>query len=66
MRAELDALLAGVLQREGLCDPDLVPDVPEQPASRPGDVWLMGDLGHRVGCGDATDAATVQARAGWR
>ena len=59
-RPELDALLAAVLQREGLCDPDLVPDVPEQPASRLGDVWLLGDLGHRVGCGDATDAEMVE------
>ena len=42
-RPELDALLSAVLQREGLCDPDAVPEVPEQPASRLGDVWIMGD-----------------------
>ena len=59
-RPELDALLAAVLQREGLCDPDLVPEVPEQPTSRLGDVWLFGDLGHRVACGDATDAEVVE------
>jgi hypothetical protein len=59
-RPELDGLLAAVLQREGLCDPDLVPDLPERPASRLGDIWVMGDLGHRVGCGDATDAEMVE------
>jgi len=59
-RPELDALLAAVLQREGLCDPDLVPEVPDQPVSRLNDVWVMGDLGHRVGCGDATDAELVE------
>jgi len=32
-RPELDALLAAVLQREGLCDPDSVPEVPEEPTA---------------------------------
>jgi len=38
-------------------DADVVPDVPEIPASRPGDLWLCG--GHRVLCGDATNAEAV-------
>ena len=41
----------------GLTDPDDIPDVPEQPVSRAGDVWLLGS--HRLVCGDCTDAATV-------
>jgi DNA modification methylase len=44
---------------EGLTDQDDVPDEPAVPVSRLGDVWLMG--GHRVVCGDSTDAATVAA-----
>ena len=33
------------------------PEVPTDPASRPGDLWCLG--GHRVLCGDATDPETV-------
>ena len=42
---------------EGLTDPDAVPEVPANPVSRPGDVWLLGR--HRLVCGDATDPAVV-------
>jgi DNA modification methylase len=42
---------------DGLTDPDLVPEVPVDPVSRPGDVWVLGR--HRLVCGDATDEATV-------
>lgn len=42
---------------EGLTDPDEVPDVPEQPVSRQGDIWLLGK--HRLMCGDSTDAGSV-------
>lgn len=51
---ELDALL-----RAGEPDAreDDVPAIPAVPASRPGDLWIMGN--HRLVCGDATDAATV-------
>ena len=38
-------------------DADAVPDVPEIPVSRLGDLWLCG--GHRVLCGDATSAEAV-------
>ncbi|WP_127752684.1 site-specific DNA-methyltransferase [Devosia sp. 1566] len=51
--AELGKLLPEVV--EG--DADHIPAVPEQPASRPGDLWILGD--HRIICGDSTDPETV-------
>ncbi len=36
---------------------DDVPDVPANPVSRPGDVWVLGQ--HRLICGDAADAGVV-------
>ncbi len=42
----------------GLTDPDAVPEVPDTPVSRPGDVWLLGR--HRLVCGDSTDPAVVE------
>jgi hypothetical protein len=32
--------------------PDEAPELPEEPVSRPGDLWLLGQ--HRLLCGDAT------------
>ena len=37
----LDEILRG-LGSGGLSDPDSVPDVPEQPVTRPGDIWRLG------------------------
>jgi DNA modification methylase len=42
----------------GLTDPDDVPEVPDTPITRPGDVWLMGP--HRLLCGDSTVATDVE------
>jgi DNA modification methylase len=53
---QLETILAG-LGSSGLTDPDSVPEVPEQPVTKLGDLWLLGD--HRVGCGDSTNAADV-------
>jgi DNA modification methylase len=53
---QLETILAG-LGSSGLTNPDSVPEVPDQPVTRRGDVWLLG--GHRVGCGDSTSAADV-------
>jgi DNA modification methylase len=36
---------------------DGVPETPEEPVSRLGDVWLCGE--HRVMCGDSTDADVI-------
>lgn len=39
-------------------DPDDAPAAPEEPVSKPGDVWTLGP--HRVLCGDSTDVAAVE------
>lgn len=52
---ELDRLLGGTT---GTDDEDDVPEAPAHPASRAGDLWLLGS--HRLLCGDATASADVQ------
>ena len=42
----------------GLTDEDAVPDVPVQPVTVLGDVWLMGN--HRLMCGDSTSIDAVE------
>ena len=57
---ELDKLLnddGGDAVTEGETEPDAVPEVPEEAASVPGAVYLLGD--HRLLCGDATKAEDV-------
>lgn len=57
---ELQTLMAGDEPTvEGLGDEDAVPDIPETPVSRPGDIWIMG--AHRLLCGDATVAISYEA-----
>jgi len=41
----------------GLTDPDDVPEPPDDPITRPGDLWVLGD--HRLLCGDSSSAADV-------
>jgi DNA modification methylase len=58
--AELSALLDGIEEgdsaaREG---EDEIPDIPEDPVTRPGDLWILGN--HRLLCGDATVATDVE------
>jgi DNA modification methylase len=47
---EIDRYLHRLLKDDA--DPDDVPDVPETPVSREGDLWTLG--AHRLLCGDAT------------
>ena len=57
---ELDGLL-GDLDGSALGeteDEDDVPETPEDPISRPGDLWILGK--HRLLCGDATVATDVE------
>ena len=52
---ELAAILAD--KNEGLTDPDEVPDLPDEPVTKKGDVWLLGK--HRLMCGDSTSIDAV-------
>jgi len=53
---EIAALLAE--PTEGLTDEDSAPEPPLAPASRTGDLWLLGK--HRLLCGDSTSVDDVQ------
>jgi DNA modification methylase len=53
---ELTALLAPD-PTEGQCDPDLVPEPPDEPVTRSGDLWRLGE--HRLLCGDSGNVADV-------
>ncbi len=53
---ELDALLEPEVL-EGLTDEDAVPEVPVEPVTKPGDVWVLGK--HRLMCGDSTSIDAV-------
>src|SRR5229473_1897963 len=70
---DFDLELTGFDEREIedlLADPDLedkanqVPDVPENPITIPGDLWLCGP--HRILCGDATSPEAVARLLGQR
>ena len=47
---ELTQLLNAELQ-QGNCDPDEIPEPPDEAITKPGDLWILGD--HRLLCGDA-------------
>ncbi len=43
--------------KDGLCDPDDVPEPPDAAITQQGDLWLMGN--HRLLCGDSASQADV-------
>jgi len=55
---ELDALLSVTEGTDGLTDEDDVPEAPEEPTTRLGDVWILGK--HRLMCGDSTSIDAVE------
>lgn len=62
---ELDKLLAYVAEDDGeeggaggSVPPVTIPEPPRNPASRTGDLWILGD--HRLLCGDSTSHADVR------
>ncbi len=42
---------------EGLCDPDEVPEPPDEATTQPGDRWILGE--HRLLCGDSSKPEDV-------
>jgi len=58
---DLDALLEQAEQLEpveGNTSPDEVPEAPEDPITKPGDLWILGN--HRLLCGDSTNIQHVE------
>lgn len=53
---ELTELLTEDKELNG--DPDEVPEAPEEPTTKLGDLWILGD--HRIICGDSTCIETVK------
>jgi DNA modification methylase len=54
---ELDQLLAPEIE-EGLTDEDAVPEVPEEPKTKLGDIYILGN--HRLMCGDSTSVDSIE------
>jgi hypothetical protein len=56
---ELDELMAPLEDEPTSVDgEDDAPNPPQDPVTRPGDMWILGD--HRLLCGDATVATDVE------
>jgi DNA modification methylase len=53
---EIAALLPEQVE-EGLTDEDAVPEIPEEPVTKLGDIWMLGK--HRLMCGDSTSINAV-------
>lgn len=55
---ELQNIVDSVSGNASLTDPDDVPEVPEEPVVKTGDLWLLEN--HRLLCGDSTKAEDVE------
>jgi DNA modification methylase len=53
---EIDGLTPKQIE-EGLTDEDAVPELPQEPVTKVGDVWILGN--HRLMCGDSTSMDAV-------
>ena len=49
--------LCPVDPKDGLCDPDEIPEPPAEAVTQPGDLWVLG--AHRLLCGDSASEADV-------
>lgn len=58
---EIDELMPEQIP-EGLTDEDAVPELADDPVTKPGDVWVCGK--HRVMCGDSTSIDEINALMG--
>lgn len=47
-----------ILSEEGDPEEEVIPAVPEEPRTRIGDIWELGN--HRIGCGDGRDVAFLR------
>ena len=56
---EIADLIPDFSVEEGLTDEDDVPEIPEEPVTKLGDIWLLGE--HRVMCGDSTSNDSIDA-----
>jgi site-specific DNA-methyltransferase (adenine-specific) len=56
---DLLAELGEEIERDGLTDPDEVPNPPDSANSKLGQAWQLGE--HRLVCGDAADPAALEA-----
>jgi len=54
----LDLWEPEVEELKGLTDEDEVPEAPQEPITKLGDVWILGE--HRVMCGDSTSKEAVE------
>jgi site-specific DNA-methyltransferase (adenine-specific) len=55
---ELNALINPVELTDGLTDEDAVPDVPDEPITKLGDIYQLGK--HRLMCGDSTSITAME------
>jgi site-specific DNA-methyltransferase (adenine-specific) len=55
---ELDALLNVIEGTDGLTDEDAVPEVPDEPKTKLGDIYILGN--HRLMCGDSCNIESVE------